>query len=347
MSVSGELQLTAQDGGLLLLGRDGRLWTVPPEDLVSHKSDDEPFEPMSQDEIGKQVLAELPAGFELHVTAHYVIAHNTSRAYAQWVGALYERLYSAFTNYWDKRGFDLHEPKLPMVAVVFADRQTYTTEVEGELGDAAGVIVGYYSLQSNRVNMYDLTGLEALRQPNDRRGSAAQISHMLSRPQAEPMVATIIHEATHQIAFNCGLQTRFADVPVWLSEGMAVYFETPDLGSSRGWRTIGAVHRSRLAQFRAYLPKRPANSLMTLITDDKRIRDPRRAPEAYAEAWALNYYLIRQRPKEYVAYLRAMSAKKPLIFDTPEERLQDFQAAFGQNVQALEMEFLRYIEKIR
>ena len=86
---------------------------------------------------------------------------------------------------------------------------------------------------------------------------------------------------------------------------------------------------------------------MTLIMDDKRIRDPRQAGDAYAEAWALNYFLIRQRPKEYVAYLRAMSDTKPLIFDTPEERLEDFKAAFGENIQTLEMEFLRYVEKIR
>ena len=96
---------------------------------------------------------------------------------------------------------------------------------------------------------------------------------MLAQPQAEPLVATIIHEATHQIAFNCGLQTRFADIPLWVSEGIAVYFETPDLTNSKGWKEIGAVNRPRLDRFREYLTRRPADSLSTLISDDTRLRD--------------------------------------------------------------------------
>ena len=51
------------------------------------------------------------------------------------------------------------------------------------------------------------------------------------------VTVTVIHEATHQIAFNCGLHTRYADNPLWLTEGMALYFETPDLRSRSGWRT--------------------------------------------------------------------------------------------------------------
>ena len=120
------------------------------------------------------------------------------------------------------------------------------------------------------------------------------------------MVATVIHEATHQIAFNCGLQTRFADIPLWVSEGVAVYFEAPDFSNSKGWRTIGEVNRPRLGAFRQYAGRRTNGSLRSLIADDKRFRDPRQAADAYAEAWALNYFLIRQKPKEYAAYLQEL-----------------------------------------
>ena len=73
-------------------------------------------------------------------------------------------------------------------------------------------------------------------------------------------MATIIHEATHQLAFNCGMQNRYADIPLWLSEGIAIYFETPDLRNKRGWRSIGSVNRVRLAEFRRYLRSRPSDS---------------------------------------------------------------------------------------
>ncbi len=162
----------------------------------------------------------------------------------------------------------LKEPEFPLVAVIFRDRESYAAHARGEVGKTADSIIGYYSLQSNRMTMYDLTGVEALQAGGQRRGNAAQITALLSQPQAEPLVATIIHEATHQIAFNSGLQTRFADIPLWVSEGIAVYFETPDLTNSKGWKEIGAVNRPRLDRFRDYLTRRPADSLSTLISDD-------------------------------------------------------------------------------
>ena len=36
---------------------------------------------------------------------------------------------------------------------------------------------------------------------------------------------TIIHEATHQTAYNVGVHARFADQPRWLVEGLAMMFE--------------------------------------------------------------------------------------------------------------------------
>src|SRR4051794_10794481 len=161
---------------------------------------------------------------------------------------------------------------------------------------------------------------------------------MLSRPEAATMVSTVIHEASHQIAFNCGLQQRFADIPVWLSEGLAMYFETPDLSFGKGWRTIGEVNGPRLERFQQYMQRRPADSLSSLIADDKRARDPdtNRALDAYAEAWALNYFLLRQRPKEYQADIERLSKKEPLVWDGPAERLKDFKSCYGNDLTALD-----------
>lgn len=346
-AVSGRIVVTAEDGGILLLGRDGVLWAVPPKEQVKVTSDATPFEPMSREELSRQVLAELPRGFEVHETANYLIFHNTSKAYAQWCGSLFERLFLSFTNYWERRGFQLSKPEFPLVAVVFAERKTYAQFSQGELGAAADSIIGYFSLRTNRMTMYDLTGVEQFSRALDRRPSAAQLNQILARPDAERTVATVVHEATHQIAFNCGLHQRFSDCPLWFSEGIAVFFETPDLTSAKGWKTVGAVNRVRLEQFRAYLKDRPADSLATLISKDDRLRNTKTAPEAYAEAWALTYFLNKQRPKEYVQYLAMLSKKKPLFWDEPETRLAEFRAAFGQDLKALDEEFLRFMAKVR
>ncbi len=345
--ISGRLLIKAADGGLLVLASDGELWAVQPDELVSQSSDETPFAPLAREPLARQLLKQLPEGFEIHQTTHYVICYSTSKEYAVWCGSLFERLYRGFTNYWTHKGLKLREPEFPLVAVVFGDRDSYVKYSTPELKQGAESIIGYYSLQSNRITMYDLTGVESLREAGDRRGSAAQINTMLARPEAEPMVATIIHEATHQIAYNCGLQTRFADIPVWMAEGLAVYFETPDLQSPKGWKSIGAVNRARLVQFQDYLPRRPAGSLESLIANDKRMRDAREAADAYAEAWALNYYLIRNHPKQYVAYLKMLSEKQQLLWDDPATRLKEFRAAFGDDLTRFDADFLRQMQRVR
>jgi hypothetical protein len=353
--LEGRVIVEAQDGGVLLLDRQGKLWTAQPDEIVERAQDEFPFEPFDAEQLGKALQDELPAGFQVHSTAHYLICYNTSTAYAVWCGALFERLYRAFTNFWDRRGLELREPPMPLVAVVFADKESYARYATNEIGETAKSIIGYYHLITNRVIMYDLTGVQKIQQPGDRRRNTAEINRMLSRPEAGSLVATIIHEATHQIAFNCGLQTRLADIPVWLSEGIAMYFETPDLGSSQGWRGIGALNRNRLYQFRKYARQRPNDSLDALLlsdrriqgrSEDKRYQDDQAVINAYAEAWCLTYYLIKHKPEEFVAYLKVLAAKGPVVEDTPGERREQFEKHFGE-LSTFDAQFLRQISRLR
>ena len=125
-----------------------------------------------------------------------------------------------------------------------------------------------------------------------------------------------------------------------------MYFETPDLRSAKGWRGIGNVNSSRLEQFQRQLAARSVDSLEMLIRDDKRFTDSKQALDAYAEAWALTYFLIKKHEKQYVSYLRMLSTKKPLLQDGPERRLDEFRRTFGDLPQ-LHAEFLRYMVRGR
>ncbi len=136
-------------------------------------------------------------------------------------------------------------------------------------------------------------------------------------------------------------------MPRWLSEGLAIYFETPDLKNSRGWNRIGAVNQLRLLTFRQSLGSRPADALAQLLSSDARFLDAATAKEAYAEAWALNYFLIRTRQKDYVKYLQTLAEKGPLLPDSPEERLQDFTAAFGEDLGKLDAAFIKYMLRVK
>src|SRR5690606_15663299 len=97
---AGRVVVEARDGGLLLEGRDGTLWSIQPDQLIAHTADDVPFTALQGDLLERQLLSELGSGFEVHRTSHYTLFYNTSPEYARWCAGLYERLYTGFYNFW-------------------------------------------------------------------------------------------------------------------------------------------------------------------------------------------------------------------------------------------------------
>lgn len=339
--VLGRVQVTAQDGGLLLLGQDGGLWTVEPSQLGGRRPLDRDYTPLAADELGKLLLTEKGReGFQILTTKHYVLCYNTSRDYAQWCGALFERLYAGFHNFWKQRGLTLHEPEFPLVAILFADQKQYAAFATRDAGPDTASALGYYAIGSNRMVLYDqltTNGKPAKSQAEIQRRFAA----------APYNIATVVHEATHQIAFNSGLHVRFADNPLWLTEGMAMYFETPDLQSRTGWATMGSVNPPRLKRFRGNLARRTPGGIAALIRSDELFTNAETMGDAYAEAWALTYFLMRTRKEAYVEYLKKIAGKKVLTWDKPADRLKEFQAAFGNDLQLLDRDFVKYLRSVK
>jgi hypothetical protein len=337
VTVEGKLVVEAADGGFLLLGRDGRLWTVRPARLINRERLDRPFSMMTGDELARALTDEYGGRFEIVRTRHYVIASRTTPEYARWCGELFERLLSAFLDYWRSKGLELAEPRSPLPAVIFDDEQTFKAHAVADVGAFAGNSKGYYSVRSNRIVLYDLTAADRKRPANaaDVRRRAAVASFN---------AATIVHEATHQIAFNSGLHTRFADNPLWLTEGMAMYFETVDLDEADAWRTIGRVNTMRRDRFLEFARRRrKRDSLATLVSQRDRLTNPRQATDAYAEAWALTDYLISARPGQYVAYLKRIAARQPLAWEDDDARLAEFTSVFGNDLKELDAALLRHV----
>ncbi len=70
--------------------------------------------------------------------------------------------------------------------------------------------------------------------------------------------------------------------------------------------------------------------------------DAKQAADAYAESWALTYYLIHKHPKQYVAYLKVLSRKQPLEYDEKATRVAEFEKQFGP-LDKLDADFLNYL----
>lgn len=340
-TVDGEIVVEAQDGGILLRGRDGRLWNILPARVEQRETMTEAYRPLTSDEAAATLKEELGAEFEIVRTKHYVIASRAGTRYAQWCGALFERLFDTFHTFWRGKPLDLGEPDGPLVAIILANEKQFTDFAAKDVGAAAAAgAKGYYSIASNRIVLYDLTAGESS-------APAKTLDDITKKISQSPFnVATVVHEATHQIAFNTGLHTRQADNPVWLTEGMAMYFETPDLNNRTGWRTVGKVSDGRLKQFRAYVQqRRKPNSLATLLATDQRFTDVDLAADAYAEAWTLTHYLIKTKRKLYLEYLARLAAKPPLKWDGGEKRLEEFQSIFG-DLDKLDRDFLKYVDRL-
>jgi hypothetical protein len=345
--LSGHAVVEAQDGGMLLKSADGGLHVLSAETIRSRETDSKPLVMLTREQLTEQVLAELPPGFRVHDSKNYIVLYNTTRTYAEWSSSLLERLQRAFIKYWEKRGCKVKAPEQPLVVLVFSDKASYAEYSRAELGAAVGNVIGYYSPNSNRTVMYDLTGMQAVRREGGSRGSLHDITDLLSQPEAEPLVATIVHEATHQISFNCGLQTRLVANPLWLSEGLATFFETPDLSSSRSWSGIGNVNYSRFDRYLDNYDAGRVTPLARMISDDQVFRDPETAVDSYAQAWAWNYFLIRWKPKEYAAYLKMLAEKPLLVDDDPKKRLAEFRKHFGADLEHLEAEFYRRMDRVK
>ena len=327
-TLDGRVLVKAADGGVLVEGRDGRLWTIKPDQLKSLTEQPDPFQLMTADELGASLqaelrAAELPGEFDVLKTEHYVLVSNTGRPYAEWNARIFERLLQTFRDYWTSQGVELAAIDRPLAAIVLANQQQFASfaKTDGSPLSAAGL--GYYSITANRIVLFDFTTTKS-------QVSAKTQAEVIKRVTSVPgSVATVVHEATHQIAFNTGLHRRYADNPVWLTEGMAMFFESADYSSRDAGKNVGRVNSPRLLRFRDYVRKRPADSLLTLVRDNARFGQADTAPEAYPEAWALTYYLMKSRPKEYAAYLRLIAEKPQLQWDDPETRLANFRSAFG------------------
>jgi hypothetical protein len=345
-TVEGRVVVEGEDGGVLLEQADERLELIPAELIQSRQTrsdseDEESLHDHDHDIISQRLLAELPQGFEVLQTKHYIVCFDTTRGYAQWCASLFERLHDAFQNYWKQAGLELVESTRPHIVVIFSTKSRYVEESADELGPAAENVVGYYNLMSNRVVTFDLTGMDLL---NPRGGGSRNGLEILRSPAAAGLVATLVHEATHQMAFNCGMHQRLAPIPLWVSEGLAMYFETPDLESARGWRGVGQINRPRLDHWRTH---HRAGAIEKMMISDELFRIPRDALDLYAESWALTYFLLKTRKPAFVEYMRILGQKPSLSEDSSQQRREDFHAAFGVDASELEIMLERFMTKVR
>jgi hypothetical protein len=310
-----------------LLARDGRLWQFAPDEAEDYRKTSNRFRSYSPSELRASLLRELGSGYEVSGTGHYMVAHP--RGQRDLWAQRFEDLYRSFHQYFSVREFDLEDPPFPLIGVVCRDRrdfQRYAFDHEGISGIG---VLGYYSIQSNRIILFDLGGGNS---------DAADWAEN---------AATVIHEATHQTAYNTGIHSRYTPSPCWIVEGLATLFEAPGVYNSRyNTRLHDRINHQQYRYFVEFVRPNHRTELLTKMVESDRIFRTNTAA-AYAEAWALTLYLVENQPRRYAAYLDRTADRPAFQSYSAEERTGDFTAVFGDDWQMLEARFLRFMDGLQ
>jgi hypothetical protein len=310
---------------ILLLGRDGQLWQLSPGEVKDYRQSAAPFGSLTANELRAELQREFGPGFEVTSTGHYLVVHPAGEE-NQWAQR-FETLYRSFLHYFQARGFRPQAPIFPLVAVVFPRQEDFLRYAARQGDRISPQVLGYYSPLTNRIALYDQT-----------RGRAGDWTQ-----NAE----TLIHEAAHQTAFNTGVHNRWSMPPRWVAEGLGTMFEARGVYNSPHFaRQSDRLNRGRLEAFQRYAATRRAKgNLAQLLGSDRQFQtDP---DGAYAEAWALTFYLAETEPRKYVAYLAKTASHAPLVDARGPERLQDFTSIFGEQLDLLEAKLLRYLGELK
>ncbi|MDC0936501.1 DUF1570 domain-containing protein [Pirellulales bacterium] len=307
---------------MTVLGRDGALYEFAVADAQKSTKTASRYSGYNHAELKQQLRTEFDLGFEVTATQHFVVVHPRGQ-WRAWADRL-EMLYRSFVRYMSVRGFRPTTPATPLPAIVFRDREDYYRYAAASGTPLAAGTLGHYSPRTNRIYLFDISASSA----------DADLATNLG---------TIIHEATHQTAYNVGVHARFAEQPRWLVEGLAMMFEAPGVwGASATSSRASRTNAGRLKDFLATGDRRHADWIAHLAADDQQFRtDPARA---YAESWALSFYLCETRPQEYAAYLARVGRRPQFTEYPPLRRMADFQSSFGADLKTLQSQVQRFIE---
>ena len=335
------------DEAVVFESRDGRIHKIDRSDLLERKSDDLPFTPLSKKDVKRLLQDEFPS-FNIDTTANFWVVSNTSQEFAQWFGRLFKKIDSDYTAFWKKQGVPLEQQDSPLVAVVLADRSDFIRYAAMDGVTVNDEFRAYYNQATNRMVMYDISGLEAYRRGQTGRATTRTIQEFLRRPDAERNISAVVHETTHQIGFNRGMHQRFAPCPRWICEGLALFHEVPDLGHRDGWTIKPKINAGRLLRLKAFLQRRPVDPIRNLVLHDKLLEEGPIGSilDNYALAWGLTYYFFHKRPKEFSEYLKRTAAKTLLCDDSPEIRLRDFEECFGSDWNKLYADSIAFWAKL-
>jgi hypothetical protein len=330
-----------------LVDRFGRIEHLSVPKLKSFRVVSERYRAASSSEVREQLRQEFP-GYDVSGTAHYLVCgpRGRSQAYA----ALLEDTYRQIEQFYRARGFRTTTPEVVMVAVVFRTQQEFADYCRRDDVPVAEDLRGYYSLRSNRVALFETPRRPVRTLAGEEETAELEEEQSLTGLPGEPdrdTTDTMAHEGTHQVGYNIGIHSRVTSTPTWVLEGLATVLEVPGARAPSGFApSESRFNQQRLRWFREqYATRRQAGDVARLVASEEPFE--REPLDAYSEAWALTFFMSESpaRTQQFVRYLRAVEGRDTSGTYTSQDRLRDFQEAFG-DIARLEVDFLRFMDSL-
>jgi hypothetical protein len=329
-----------------LIDRQGQLVQLRVGDLKEFENVASRFQSQPLNEFRDDLRQEFVGDYEVAGTTHYLVCAPRGRG--KRYGDVFESIYRDVEHFYRVNGFEIQSPDVPMVAVVFGSQKEFFAYCVKDHVPPSPGLMGYYSLRTNRVALYDDEHLLSSVVPtNDASLLVSPTAVAASAGISGETTNTIIHETTHQVGYNIGIHSRLGGTPLWVVEGLATVLEPDGMrhrtGHSQMEDRINEERQNWFAQ--QHRPDREMGSLGQLIASDAYFQ--KHTLDSYSESWAFSYFLLdnSSRRRSLVDYLQKISQRDATKQYTAKERLADFQNSFG-DISRLEIEFIRFMDRL-
>ena len=251
------------------------------------------------------------ADFANVTTQHYQVFAQSGPQMASQVNGYMTQMLALYSRY-----FMNWTPKDGARVVVFSNRDDFREYSRGAIAMTHPSLAGYCHLKTDEDGN---TFFELVTYEQDR------------------LWQVLAHEGFHQfIGYELG-----AEIPVWLNEGMAQYFENCSV--KYGKLMPGGIDPTRLALAQMLMQMKRAPAVRELLSMDK-TNFYANADVTYPTSWALVYYLMTRDGTYYMNnsfrhYLQDLKFSQ--------DSAASFRRRFGRDSAQWQQDFYTYILKLR
>jgi hypothetical protein len=306
---------------------------------------------------------------------HFILMHDTpdkpvsgKKTRADERLELLETVYESFLLRFYAYGVELEIPRERLKVLLFNEHSQYRIFAD-RLSPSLSSASGFWSSGNNTAVFFDHGTNEEFKQLKeiadslqktkaellrDRGPATAEIrrladtlSLLVEIEREDSDIEVVSHEITHQMAGNTGLLPRHVQVPRWVHEGLATYFETPN-GAT--WGGVGAVNNSRLKLYRVLAPDREHSNVDFIVGDQ--IFDFAASHGAvvhgYSQAWGLTHFLMEKHFDQFLSFYRLLGEMPPDLPLSPDNLNQIFDKAFaGTSRSEIDAEWHAYMDTLK